>query len=553
MSSKNKLIINCGMTSVVAGEFGVSAGRLVLESFQTRDLVYDYSDQDQWLSSLTLALKSMNLSGKATVIAPASLLLTKTVKVPSVGGDNQSEVIRFEASKAIPYDLSEVTWDYQEISKDEIEAEILLIPITTVAADELISAITAAGVTPDVLEASSILDYNAWKYCGVQSDVIVLNIGAKSSNMIIAREDGFFVRSIPLGGNALTQSVADSLGKPFEQAEEIKKQYFDSLEGKTGANSAVADQFHANAVSYMKRLGMELKRSILNYRRKSSIKAPSKIYLTGRGSLLKGLAEFLSEDQNMSVEYLDVRSNISVSAAVNQNLLNDSSSQMSELVGEAARMLLPSSVGVNLLPEHYIKDMDFRKKRPVMLLSALLLALAVLPPIHYLQGAIVATSQSAQEFQSRSPGLEERYSEIENNDEQAAKLIAKIKDLEVLARSKANWINLFVDLEDRLGKLKDVWLDDLKVVRTGSGTSAKYNLSLSGRMLVREIDPENPNDSKKAIERVNQLLASFKESSFIKDYDKSSVRADKDPNNPRILKFDFTLIVNPDKPISCST
>ena len=44
MSSKSKLIINCGATHVSASEFGVSAGRLVLESFQVQELKYDYSN-----------------------------------------------------------------------------------------------------------------------------------------------------------------------------------------------------------------------------------------------------------------------------------------------------------------------------------------------------------------------------------------------------------------------------------------------------------------------------------------------------------------------------
>lgn len=80
MSSKSKLIINCGATHVSASEFGVSAGRLVLESFQVQELKYDYSNQDEWIAELAATLKMMRVSGKATVIAPSMLLLTKTIK-----------------------------------------------------------------------------------------------------------------------------------------------------------------------------------------------------------------------------------------------------------------------------------------------------------------------------------------------------------------------------------------------------------------------------------------------------------------------------------------
>ena len=546
MSSKNKLIINCTSTSVVAGEFSSVNGRLVLHNFKTQELLYDYSNQEQWWPALEAALKALRMSGEATVIAPAFMLLTKTIKVPNVGSQSQSDVIKFEASKAIPYDLSEVSWDYQEIAKDEVETEILLVPMRTSEADRLCKAVMAAGITPKKLEASSILDYNAWKYCSLEDDVMLLNIGARSSNLIIARSDGFFVRSIPLGGNTFTQAIADSQDKPFEAAEADKINFCNSAEAQKGGNP-VADQIIAAVKSSVKRLGMELKRSVLNYRRKSSLKPPTKIYLTGKGSLIPGLAEALSEDQKMSVEYLDVLSHISVGSSVNQQLLSDCSTQVSELIGEAAGEIVPQSVGVNLLPEHIVKDMAFRRKRPLILISAAILAISVLPVSICLKSQISSAESCGKEFSRAIPPLQEHIDTLAANKENAEKLIGKIKDLEVLARSKANWINLFVDLEKRLVKLKDVWLDDLRVVRTGTGAKARYDLELTGKLLIREFNPDNPDayDSSKAIERVQSLLTSFKESSFIKDY--RNVKTD--PSNPRILKFDFTLVVNPDKPI----
>ena len=127
MSSKNKLIINCGTTHVSAAEFSVSSGRLLLEDFKVQELNYDYTSQAEWLSELSTSLKLLRVSGKATLIAPSHLLLTKTIKVPHVEGNRQDEVIRFEAEKNIPYDLKDVTWGYQVISDDGVEKEILLI------------------------------------------------------------------------------------------------------------------------------------------------------------------------------------------------------------------------------------------------------------------------------------------------------------------------------------------------------------------------------------------------------------------------------------------
>ena len=61
MSSKSKLIINCAATHVSASQFSVSGGRLLLESFTTQELSYDYSAQEEWLPVLKSALSSMKI------------------------------------------------------------------------------------------------------------------------------------------------------------------------------------------------------------------------------------------------------------------------------------------------------------------------------------------------------------------------------------------------------------------------------------------------------------------------------------------------------------
>jgi cell division protein ftsA len=544
MSSKNKLIINCGASHVSVAEFGTASGRLVLESFQMQELNYDYSIQENWLNALTFALKTMKVSGKATIIAPSMLLLTKTIKIPHVEPDRRAEVIAFEAEKNIPYPIADVAWDYQIISDDGVETEIFLTSMKSSAADEFCAALTSVGVIPTSIEASSILDYNTWKYCGLENDVIILNVGAKFSNMLIARDDGVFVRSIPVGGNALTQHIADSIGRNFVTSEELKLRFFSTSEhsGNSGA-----EHFTSAAKSVMQRIGIELKRSILNYRRTGRVATPKKIYLTGRASLLSGFAEYLAEDQKMSVEYLDALANVSVSPKVNQALLTSCSSQVSELVGEAVRILMPDAMGVNLLPRHIVEETEFARKRPLMLLSAAILALAVVPPFMYLSKALSNDKDFSEEFIKATPELEARYAKLQENEKIAKSYTDKIAGLEGLAKSKSNWINLFIDLEARLMEQKDVWLDNLRVVRTGEGKNQKYNLELTGRLLIREFNPDDPTayDPTKAVERINKLLASFTSSSFIKKFE--NVRTD--PSTPRILKFDFTLVVNPDKPI----
>lgn len=548
MASKRKLIINCAATHVSAAEFGVSNGKLVLESFKIQDLQYDYSVSEAWLPELTRALRMMGVKGKGTIIAPAMMLLTKTIKVPHVEGGRQEEVIRFEAEKNIPYDLKDVSWDYQKISDDGVEMEILLISMKSSAADELCAAVSAAGVIPDSIDASSVLDYNTWRYCGLESDVVLLNVGARFSNMIVARDNGLFVRSIPVGGNSLSQAIADSMSNTFQVAEDLKLKYFSSNLQSDNANVA-AEYIDHNVQSIMRRIGIELKRSTVNYRRTGRVANPTKIYLSGRGALVPHFAEFLAEDQKMSVEYFDALLNVAVSPNVDQSLLNTCAPQVSELVGEAVRMLYPDAHGVNLLPQHIVDETAFAKKRPLMLLGALLLVAATIPPMISMTEQIKTDKAAEKTFVKMTPELIERAEELVSNEARVKSIKSKIEGLEGLANSKSNWINLFIDIEKRLMEQKDVWLDNLKVVRGKDEKSGKqeYHLELSGRFLIREFNPNDPSayDNRIAVNKINQMVASFIGSDFLKSYDKVTT----DPTNPRILKFSFVLVVNPDKPI----
>lgn len=543
MSSKNKLVINCAATHVTAAEFGVSSGRLVLESFVKQELSYDYSVQEEWLFALKSALSAMKIKGHASIIAPSMLLLTKTIKVPHVSAESQREVVSFEVAKNIPYPLDQVVWDYQTVSDDGIETEIFLASMRSSEADALCDTLSSIGVIVDEIDAASVLDYNTWRYCGLEPDSIVVNIGAKFTNMLIARGDGMFVRSIAAGGNVVTQSIADSLGQSFVGAEELKRRYMAS----EVAGVAGAEHFVSGADILKKRICDELRRSIVNYRRQSRVNPPVKIYLTGGASRLAGLAAYLMESLKLNVEFLDPLANVSVSPRVNQAVLSDSVLQVSEVVGEAARLVFKDAMGVNLLPGHIIEETSFAKKRPVFVLAAALLAASVAPPYMYFSRQLQSDKAYTKTFESKTPALLERAETLKLEAERAKLLVAKIDGLEGLARSKSNWIELFIDLEQRLMEQKDVWLEKLSVERVNDGKKQKYNLVLTGRLLIRDYNPEDPNayDHNKASARVTDLLKSFEDSAFIQKYE--NVRTDN--SNPRILKFDFTLVVDPKKPI----
>ncbi|QYY36534.1 pilus assembly protein PilM [Ruficoccus sp. ZRK36] len=546
MSASKTLIINCGASHVSVSTFSVNSGDLMLEDVVIEELDYDYSIDEEWLSALTLKLgdilRSSKSSGPATLIAPGYQLLTKTIKVPHVEEGKQAQIIAFEAQQNIPYPLSDVVWDYQVIADDGVETEVVLIAIKSDVINSFGQQVGGYGISPAHIGAASILDYNAYKlnYQDDDQDTLLVNIGARSSNLIFINQDGFFIRNIALGGNSLTQNLADNLGKKFSEAEKVKVAFF------SGQTSYEADHpsvqiLQNNAQIFQRRISQDITRSIVNFRRQHGAKAPTRILLTGRGSLLPGLPEFLAEQQKVPVDYFDALQNVHVAPGIDTEALGPDLYSLGEVVGEAAREVLPDPVSMDLLPAGLAEEMRFKKQRPFLAMAAIFLALATVPPILAIKGQTASYKQETRQIQSKAAPLNALHGEILSNRDKAEALRKDIGGLEDLVNSRSNWIIFFTDLQQRLQDVQDVWIENLQLDRV-SGNSLK----MTGRILVTNFDPNNPAASnQQAADRVNKLLSSFTESDFIEKV--ANIRFDT--ANPRILKFEFNLITNPEKPL----
>ncbi len=569
MSSTKSLIINCGASHVAAAVFSASAGKLVLEQLVTQDLAYDLTVEEAWLKALADALKELGKShawvrGKATFILPGYQLFTRPIKVPHVEAAKQAQIIAFEAQNNMPFPINEVVWGSQVISDDGVETEVILIAQKAEQANRFCGMMKSCGLEPVSLEPASILDYNAYRLAheGEQEDTLLVNIGARSTNLTFVSPAGFFVRNVNLGGNAFTQMVADGLGKPFGQAEEVKVAFYSGRTSFDPNDPAVAP-LQQKAQDFMKKLTQEITRSIVTYRRASSRAAPQRILLTGRGALLHGLSEFLCESQKASVDYLNPTTALQFAAGVDQAAADQVYYQMSELVGAGAALTLPNAVGVNLLPTHVSEGLRFNKQKPFLALAAICLALAPAVPLVMYQAQQSADKSALTKVQNRNAELQALAGQIADTTAQAKQVRAQVSQFEGLVNSRSNWILFFGDLQKILTNVKDVWLDELKIDReqaavppTPPGAQPPppappvYKLMIKGRMLLRDYDPNNPGAFRQdaATARVQDLLKRFTtDTNFVKSVDQDYTL--DFTTDRRLVQFNCTLEIDPNKPL----
>jgi type IV pilus assembly protein PilM len=551
MSSTKQLIINCGASRITAAVVSSSAGALQIEKLVTESLNYDFSNDDAWLGAVGDALHTLHhqhkFSGRASFIIPGNQLLTKTIRIPHVEESKRAQIIAFEAQQNIPYPLHEVVWDSQVVGDDGIETEVLFIACKSIIIDEFCGEVARAGFSADSINAATVLDYNAlqFAYPTLDEDVLLINIGARSTNLLFKNSDGFFVRNIQLGGNSLTQNIADSIGKPFAKAEDVKHRFF-SGELDYSDDDSGAKLLTSCSDSFLRRMGQEITRSIVNYRRQKVGAAPKRILLSGRGALLEGLSEQLSNSQKVGVEFFDPLQNITLDGEI----ASDSTSlrlETSEIIGAAAQHMVADSAGVNLLPEEVQREMEFGSKKPYLMVAAICLALAPWPVFLGYQQLGSAYEKAGLATEAQVAPLQSYQSQILDNADKAVKISESIRRVEGLVNSKTNWIQFFAELQASLTNAEDVWLDSLEVQRDEKDS---YVVVIEGQMLVRETSGETLGIDQEVISRrIKGMQSSFEESKFIASSRPPNINWSDLRNGLNVLTFSINLVVDTAKPL----
>ena len=140
--------------------------------------------------------------------------------------------------------------------------------------------------------------YNAFRYSypNVNECSLLVDIGARTTNVLFIEPRKIFSRSLPIGGSAITAAIAREFGESVEAAETRKKR--DGFVGLGGASREPSDHDLARvsklARSTMTRLHAELMRSISHYRAQQQGSRPDRIFLCGGAVGMPYMREFFS-------------------------------------------------------------------------------------------------------------------------------------------------------------------------------------------------------------------------------------------------------------------
>ena len=388
LKAKTFLGIDFGAGTLKVAEFEpADGGGLRLLRFGVRALGLPGSQDAARDGVLKRALTELLAEGgfvsrQANISAPGYQVFSKFVKLPPVDASKISQIIQYEAQQNVPFPLTESAWDHQILGTAADGArEVLLVAIKADVVEKLFAVGESVGLKMEVVDASMSALANAFRYNygDVEGCSVLIDIGAKTSNVLLFEANKFYVRTVPVGANTISQEYSAESKTPFAEAEKFKiAQGFVSLGGayeepddpKVAAVSKVAR-------NVLTRLHMQVNQTIQFYRTQQGGAAPQRVYLCGGGSIMAYSAEFFQEKLNLPVEYFSPFRNVQIDPSVNVEELERSASFFGEVVGLGLRNIADCPVELNLLPKSSRTRQEFNAKKPYLVAAAFVAAAGV--------------------------------------------------------------------------------------------------------------------------------------------------------------------------------
>jgi len=436
---KSLLSLNLGSQRVSLARFTQAKGGLVLQDYASTELMADPAADSARVAQTKVAVAELAAKiGHKTAPVRCAIsghaVFSRFVKLPPMSDldeDKVKELVTFEARQHVPFQLEEVKWDYQLITdgSDGGEIEAVIVAIKSDSINEYSDAVEESGLSIEGVDVAPMAIYNAFRYnySDVEIPALVIDVGARTTNLIYVDGGRIFTRSLPEGGAAATSAIAKEFGVPFIEAEEMKvRDGFVSL----GGNYADHDDPQIAAMSKvirqtMTRLHSNVVRTTSSYRQTGG-RAPEAIYLCGGSASLPYLREFFMEKLDLPVEYFNGVRNVSVGSKVDTEALGADAHNLGELAGLGLRGISSCPIELDLVPDALERRRDLKRRKP-FLITAGCCTLATL------LAAGVFFSKAKAKAESEMGEIDIRLTELRSDESQIKKELNRIKAAEAKA------------------------------------------------------------------------------------------------------------------------
>ena len=376
---KKTLVLDLGMQSLRIAEFVLNdSGRLQILRGARRELMLDPSLDTSRPDQIKLAIHDILRGWKlhcsdVVCVLPAHTVFTRVVplEVPGGSAGQVDAVVKFEAHQNIPFPLEEVVWDYVVMGETPSgSVNVTFVAVKTDLLESLCHAVSSTGLNITSVLVSPLALYDAFLYSSpdlASTTTLLLDIGSRTSNMVISAEGAFFSRSIPSGGLAVTSAIAKDIHAELDEAEQLK------VTRGSVALGAGYEQPHDPVEANIARISRQtllktqadISRSLSYYKTNLGGGEPTTILVTGGMASMPYLAEFFTEKLQKETTFFNPLEGIDIAAEA-RSFLESNPNNCGELVGGALTLTSAPRTKINLLPPSVSKKRAFSKRFPYL-------------------------------------------------------------------------------------------------------------------------------------------------------------------------------------------
>jgi type IV pilus assembly protein PilM len=307
------------------------------------------------------------------VSVPSQNSFARFVNLPPVEPKRIPEVVKFEATQQIPFDINDVQWDWQLMTDtNSSETKVGIFAIKNEVVDSVLEHFNSENLTVSCVQMAPMALYNyalhdrpEWGESASQA-VIVIDIGAENTDLVVCTKTTVWQRCIAMGGNAFTKAIADAFRLNFQKAEKLKR---------TAPMSKYARQIFQAMRPVFTDLASEIQRSLNFYTSSNPDVKLAKVIAFGGGTKMRGLLKYLKQTLQLPVERPDSFKKLNVAAGVSTTKFHENVPDFGAVYGLALQGLGLATIESNLLPRGVARSITWRAKAKYFSLAFLLFLL----------------------------------------------------------------------------------------------------------------------------------------------------------------------------------
>ncbi|MGI9569898.1 MAG: type IV pilus assembly protein PilM, partial [Desulfobulbia bacterium] len=251
-------------------------------------------------SAISNLFKNLKIKKKKIGISISGYsVIVKKVNLAVMNEKEMEDHIMTEAEQYIPFDIQDVYLDFQDLktnTDDYDRTDVMLVAAKKEIVDDYLSMLESIGLQATIVDIDGFALENTFEYNTPKTEnVALIDIGASKMNInIISKGMSVVARDIVVGSRQLTERIMGQFDFEFEEAEALKVGIIPA-----GDKSKELEELFSSVCTQWI---LEIKKAIDLYHSNFPDAPLSRLVLSGGGSKVEGLMEYLNQETGIEVE-----------------------------------------------------------------------------------------------------------------------------------------------------------------------------------------------------------------------------------------------------------